>query len=162
MAYFSAHIFISLQFDWQQNGSICARFQLVVVVVVVAEVFDICFFNKMPRRECVCSTKMSQLWNVLPFVIIIFHNGLHPIPRLPLPICRLAAPLSCSGHVNSKIMIHYAGVPSIVVTSSKSQSRRDATRRSLHRVWRRRRSSGDNSTKSWEWMRLALLLLTCK
>lgn len=41
----------------------------------------------------------------------------------PLFLSLCLSLVSCSGHVNSKIMIHYAGVPSIVVTSSKSQRR---------------------------------------
>lgn len=94
-----------------------------------------------------CSTKMSQLWNVLPFVIIIFHNALHPssLP-LPLPLFHCLSPVSCSGHVNSKIMIHYAGVPSIVVTSSKSQRRDEKEDHKKEKP--KEKGHGDNTQKA--------------
>lgn len=92
-----------------------------------------------------CSTKMSQLWNVLPFVIIIFHNALHP-SSLPLPLFHCLSPVSCSGHVNSKIMIHYAGVPSIVVTSSKSQRRDEKEDHKKEKP--KEKGHGDNTQKA--------------
>lgn len=91
-----------------------------------------------------CSTKMSQLWNVLPFVIIIFHNA--PQLSSPSPLTLRLSPVSCSGHVNSKIMIHYAGVPSIVVTSSKSQRRDEKEDHKKEKP--KEKGHGDNTQKA--------------